>query len=108
MVLKRLHDHELTRCNMIRALCRFGQLQLASRILGDKGLFNGGYYYGLMEFLDMAFLRHYLWEDDLFVDIGANVGVCSILASGVAKARTIAFEPVKTTVKDCVDNVTIN
>ena len=54
---------------------------------------NMQYYGGLGEPDVEGFLLHYLRPDDLFVDIGANVGVMSVLAAGAAGARTIACEP---------------
>lgn len=44
------------------------------------------------EFHDLAFVAHFLRPGDLFVDVGANVGVYSI-AAAVAGADSIAFEP---------------
>jgi FkbM family methyltransferase len=41
----------------------------------------------------MAFTLHFLRPDDLFLDVGASIGNYTLLASGVFKARTIAFEP---------------
>ena len=32
-------------------------------------------------------------KSELFLDVGANIGSYTILASGVCRARTIAFEP---------------
>ena len=63
---------------------------------GDTGL-SGNYYVGLHEFRDMAFASHLLRKGDLFVDIGANLGSYSLIASGVCGARSIAFEPVPCT-----------
>ena len=54
---------------------------------------TGNVYCGLHEFVEMAFLLHLLRPDDLFLDIGANVGSYTVLASRVCGARTIAFEP---------------
>jgi FkbM family methyltransferase len=54
---------------------------------------TGNIYCGLHEFQDMAFTLHFLRSDDLFVDIGANIGSYTILASGVCRAKTVAFEP---------------
>ena len=51
------------------------------------------YYAGLMEFNDMAFLLHFLRSGEIFIDIGANSGTFSVLASFVPGARVIAFEP---------------
>ena len=37
---------------------------------------------------------HVLRKNDLFIDVGSNVGSFTILASKVVGANTIAFEPV--------------
>ena len=47
----------------------------------------------LVDFEEMSFLMHFLRPDDLFVDVGANIGAFTVLASGVAGAKTIAYEP---------------
>jgi FkbM family methyltransferase len=54
---------------------------------------TGNIYCGLHEFVEMAFLLHLLRRGDVFVDVGANIGSYTILASKVCGARTIAFEP---------------
>lgn len=54
---------------------------------------TGNLYVGLHEFEEMGFLLHFLRPKDAFLDIGANVGSYTVLASGVCGARTIAFEP---------------
>jgi FkbM family methyltransferase len=41
----------------------------------------------------MAFALHFLRPGDLFVDVGANVGSYTILASAVVGAQVLAFEP---------------
>jgi FkbM family methyltransferase len=66
-----------------------------TRLIAEHGMTGatGNIYCGLHEFVDMAFVLHYLGPDDTFLDIGANIGSYTILASGVRKARTIAFEP---------------
>jgi FkbM family methyltransferase len=69
---------------------------------------TGNIYVGLHEFPDMMFLLHFLKTADLFLDIGANVGTYSVLASGVCRARTLAFEPDPATVIDLRRNVEIN
>jgi FkbM family methyltransferase len=75
-----------------------------------KGLTGatGNLYCGLMEYHDMGFLLHFLREEDLFVDIGANVGAYTVLASGEIKSRTIAVEPVPDTYNNLVENVSVN
>lgn len=66
-----------------------------STLLGRSGMtgVTGNIYYGLHEFVEMAFIALLLRPGDLFADIGANAGTYSILASRVAGARTVAFEP---------------
>jgi FkbM family methyltransferase len=65
-------------------------------------------YTGLHDFKDCGFLLHLLREDDLFVDIGANVGVYTVLAAGAIGARAVTIEPVPETFKKLCSNVRIN
>jgi FkbM family methyltransferase len=51
------------------------------------------WYFGLSEYEEMNFVLDFLKKDDLFVDVGANVGTFSLLAAGIAEAQTIAIEP---------------
>jgi FkbM family methyltransferase len=74
---------------------------------GETGI-TGNLYCGLHEFADMAYLLHAIRPDDLFVDIGANVGAYTILASATANARSYCFEPVPTTFERLRDNININ
>lgn len=66
-----------------------------SHLLARRGLngVTGNLYYGLHEFVEMAFVAMLMRQDDLFADVGANAGTYTVLASKVAGARTIAFEP---------------
>jgi FkbM family methyltransferase len=102
-------EHPLARRRPVRAWLRFGWWQIQSRLRSDSSVqwiggqrlvvrrgmtgATGNIYLGLHEFTDMMLALHALREGDLFVDIGANVGTYTVLASGVCKARTIAFEP---------------
>lgn len=81
-----------------------------SKLLMWKGLTGatGNLYCGLMEYQDMSFLLHFLKDGDLFIDIGANVGVYTILASAEVKANTISIEPVPSTFNHLMDNIRIN
>ncbi|WP_156827211.1 FkbM family methyltransferase [Hyphomicrobium zavarzinii] len=69
---------------------------------------TGNIYCGLHEFVDMAFLLHLLRPGDLFVDVGANIGSYTVLASAVCGARSIAIEPDPGTVQSLKRNVEIN
>src|SRR5262245_33485687 len=102
-------SHPLVRGARAKALVRIASWQLRSRLqrevvvpwIADKKLVvrrgmtgaTGNVYVGLHEFTDMMFLLHFLRAGDLFLDIGANVGTYTVLASGVSKASTRAFEP---------------
>jgi FkbM family methyltransferase len=69
---------------------------------------TGNIYTGLHEFADMMFLLHFLRERDLFLDIGANVGTYTVLASGVCRAITHAFEPDPNSMRALQRNVSLN
>lgn len=65
-------------------------------------------YTGLYDLHEMLFLTHYLRPGDTFVDVGANVGVYTLLAAGVAGANAIAFEPIPSTFSKLSRNVAYN
>jgi FkbM family methyltransferase len=124
-VLKFITTHPLSRGKEIEAVIRFAKWQIGSRLVGgdvvhgwvngskflvragETGL-TGNVYTGLHEFADMGFLLHVLRKEDLFVDVGANVGSYSILAGGAVGARVCAFEPVLSTYNRLVQNVRLN
>ncbi|HSZ71492.1 MAG TPA: FkbM family methyltransferase [Cytophagaceae bacterium] len=123
--LKAITNHPLTKDNKIRTLIRFFKRGLLIRLhqggvvypfLGDtqllvkKGMSSAELqvYTGMYEFDDMFFVVHLLDKEDVFVDVGANVGVYTVLASGVKRARTIALEPDPDTFKNLLNNVALN
>ena len=55
--------------------------------------FRWNIYRGLFEYEDMLFLLHALRPENIFVDVGANVGAYTILSSKVVNAKSVAFEP---------------
>ena len=81
-----------------------------SRMLMSRGMRGAteNIYTGLSEFVDMSFLLHFLRAEDLFIDIGANVGAYTVLASAVAGAHCIALEPAPLTYGHLRDNVALN
>lgn len=122
--LRQYLNHPLGRRNRIATLARILRWQTGSRLLGAKAAMpfvndtrllvgtgmhgaTGNIYVGLMEFEDMAFVLHLLREDDGFLDVGANVGVYSILAASRG-ARVLAIEPVPATFEQLLDNVHLN
>ncbi len=74
---------------------------------GDLGL-TGNIYVGLDEFTDMAYLLHVLRAEDLFIDIGANHGSYTLLASAAIGACTYAFEPVPADHQRLTENIQLN
>ncbi len=80
-----------------------------TRLLVSPGMTGatGNIYCGLHEFESMAFASHLLRPNDLFLDVGANIGSYSILAASVG-AKCIAFEPVPTTYGWLLENINLN
>lgn len=75
--------------------------------IGETGL-TGNLYTGFMEYEDMLFLLHALDPGETFIDIGANIGAYTILASKVVGAKSISFEPLPETVERLKDQIQIN
>lgn len=124
-ILKHLMDHPLNTSNKAAALTRFLKWQIGSRLVPGDVVYNwinnskivanpgesgvtGNIYCGLHEFSDMAFLLHALRKSDLFVDVGANVGSYTVLASSAIGAKTICFEPVPATYNRLRTNIRLN
>ncbi len=123
--IKFIINHPLNQENKLGAIIRFARWQVGSRLVqgaivydwingsrflvknGETGL-TGNIYTGLHEFQDMAFLLHFLRSEDLFIDVGANVGSYTILACSAIGARGIAFEPVPSTYRRLVENMHLN
>ena len=105
--LRWVANHPLNRRCKTKAVWNFCVAQVAARLVpGDicrpfpnqtKLLISPGMkgaahfiFPGLCEFEEMAFVLHFLRPDDLFVDVGANVGAYTILASGAVGARSVS------------------
>lgn len=105
-----LLSHPLSQGQKCQALWRFAAWQIGARLvpgpvacpfangswlLAQPGMTGatGNVYVGLHEFEDMAFLLHYLRPDDLFVDVGANVGSYTVLAGAAIGAACLSIEP---------------
>lgn len=117
--------HPINRGRELASIARFIKWQIGSRLVpgkviykwingcrfiveqGETGL-TGNIYTGLHEFSDMGFILHVLRPEDTFVDIGANVGSYTLLASAVVGAYTFAYEPVPDTFRKLTDNIRLN
>ena len=69
---------------------------------------TGNLYSGLLDFNEMGLIIHFLRKEDLFFDIGANVGIYTLIASGIGGAATRSFEPVPDTYAILKGNIVIN
>lgn len=69
--------------------------------------FTQNIYCGLHEFAEIGYLLYVLTTDDLFVDVGANVGAYTILACAKG-ARRYCFEPVPCTFDRLKLNIRVN
>ncbi len=121
-----LKSHPLTQKHLIKAIYRYSAFHFVQFIhfnspcvypyignlkyyasIGEAGI-TANYYAGLEDFAEMSFLLHFLREGDLFVDVGANVGSYSLLASGMCLAKSIAIEPVPQTFQKLIANCKLN
>ncbi len=124
-IINSIASHPLAGKRKWHCLLRFARWQVGQKILPypvvytlvedsklvvSKGMTGatGNIYVGLLEFNEMSFVLHMLRENDVFGDIGANVGVYSILASVNAGAFTISAEPVPVTYAHLTRNVKVN
>lgn len=123
--LRFILTHPLNRSRKFGALVGYVRWQIGSRLVqgpvavpfvertrllvraGMRGA-TGNLYCGLHEFASMGLVLHALRFGDLFVDVGANIGSYTILASGVCGASTISIEPVQEAFRHLADNVNLN
>jgi FkbM family methyltransferase len=124
--LSHVWRHPLNQDARLAGIGRFVRWQLATRLLPgtevaipftdrakllvSRGMYGAtqNVYCGLNDFEDMSFLVHYLRDSDIFIDVGANVGAYTVLASAAAHAQTYAFEPSPAAIHSLRSNVEIN
>jgi len=124
-IIKSITSHPLNQANKLAAIIRFIKWQVVvrlnpypiiyqwtikSRLIVKRSMTGatGNLYCGMQDFEDMGFLLHFLREEDLFIDVGANIGSYSVLASSHVGADTLAFEPTSNTFKYLEDNIRLN
>jgi FkbM family methyltransferase len=124
-VLRHILDHPLNRGRSAAAVQNYLTWQVRSRLASGaiavpfvndsvlmvrRGMHGAtqNIYCGLADFHDMGFLLHLLRPGDLFADVGANVGSYTVLATAVAGARTVAFEPNPETFPALIANLKAN
>ena len=123
--LQFIHNHPLASRNRSLAISNWLRWQISSSILKmpvvcpwiepsklivERGMTGatGNIYAGLHEFVDMAFCLHLLRVGDLFVDVGANIGSYTVLASKVIGTNSLTLEPVPQTFERLQRNIDIN
>lgn len=124
-IIRGINRHPLASKNKVAGIKRFLKWQFVQKLMPypiicpfvddsklaiEKGMHGatGNLYTGLLEFSEMAFVLHVLRKGDLFGDIGANVGVFSVLASANAGADSIAVEPIPQTYAGMLRNIKLN
>ncbi|MEI9959690.1 MAG: FkbM family methyltransferase [Limisphaerales bacterium] len=123
--LRAAANHPVNRHRKFKAVMEYGFVQIAARLVpGDicvefpnhtrllvSPRMKGAAHYitpRLCEFEEMAFVMHFLRPDEMFVDVGANVGAFTIMAAGVAGARVVAFEASPDTYEMLRRNIQLN
>ncbi|MEO8884891.1 MAG: FkbM family methyltransferase [Mucilaginibacter sp.] len=123
--LREIFSDKYTLPQKVGSLYRFIKWQVISKVFKKKLVFKytsnsklllingfqaltGNYYFGISDPDVMPFLLHLLTPDDLFVDIGANGGAYTVLASAEKKGHTVAIEAAADTFKGLQQNIAIN
>ena len=123
--LKFILGHPVTRGHRARSLLHFLKWQIGSRLVPGPVVYSwiepsklivrrgatgvtGNVYCGLHDFSDMGYLLHVVSPDDLFIDVGANLGSYTVLACKARGARGCCFEPVPGTFDRLMENLRIN
>ena len=123
--LKFIWNHPLVKGERFRAFARYFYFHISTRIKNQERIIpfisstkinfnrdmNGtstNYFTCLSDFEEMMFLLHLLTPNDVFIDIGSNVGVWTLLASGVVGSNTMAIEPVPETFKKLISHMRLN
>lgn len=123
--LQYITQHPLNHADRRGSLLRYVKWQLGSRLVpgpvivpfvndtvfiaspGMTGV-TQNIYTGLSDFFDGAFLLHLLRTEDLFVDVGANAGIYTVLAAGAIGSMVISVEPIPQTFEKLCANIRIN
>src|SRR5436189_6431842 len=82
---------------------------LKMRLFGDSELCHL-IYCRSFEVTERAFLNHFLRPGDVFVDVGANIGLFTLIAASCVgpKGKVVAFEPTTVTYTRLVENIRLN
>lgn len=123
--VKDFKSHPLTKNNVSGALFRYIKFNIIQNLNSKPRIYNwinnlkfyaqkgdagivANIYFKLFDYEDSVFLLHHLKQNDLFVDVGANVGHYTMLAAGICGAEVIAFEPIPSTFLKLKKNLELN
>lgn len=126
-IIKDIWFHPANQSKRLRALYRFAIWQIYKRVIRrhiDIPVYNMTlrvypdstsasavlYFNGLPDYHEMQFINHYLRPGDAFIDVGANVGVYTLLAASVVGKNGFidAFEPHPKALERLRENIFIN
>ncbi len=124
-IIKYITSHPLSGKHKIKSVYNFFKWQITqtlfpkmveypfvgnTKFYARKGMeaATANIYTGLHEFNEMGFLLHFLRSEDMFVDVGANIGAYTILASGYIGCKSICIEPVLVTYDILLKNINLN
>jgi FkbM family methyltransferase len=123
--IREILNNDYTIAQKIHSLYRFVKWQITCKILKKTLAFKytpnsklllingfqavtGNYYFGISDLDVMPFLLHLLRPNDLFIDMGANGGAYTVLASAEKGAYTVAIEAAADTFKGLQQNINLN
>lgn len=121
----RIWSHPENRRRRLRALATYGTWQLSERTLRrprtvrltptrkircypHSPVASSVMYYGLPDPMEMRFLLRFLSAGDVFLDVGAHLGLYTVLASSVAGVHVVALEPSTAAFARLQENIELN
>ena len=124
-IVSLIYSHPLNKKDRISQIFKFFFWQLNCLTLKKKIIYKvtnnfslyivprqrsatANYYLKLHEYVEMLLICHFLDENDLFVDVGSNIGEYALLAAGETKCNSLAIEPVESTFNFLKRNVELN
>ncbi|WP_414623421.1 FkbM family methyltransferase [Calothrix sp. CCY 0018] len=82
---------------------------LKLRCYPDSQSASAAIYCGIYDYHEMNFVLRYLREEDSFLDIGANIGIYTLLAASKIKSGSIfSFEALPTNYRRLEENINLN
>lgn len=100
---------ELSEMSHIESVEVFLKSKLKIRLYTDS-LLSKFIYFDIFENDEIQFTTRFLKKDDVFIDIGSNIGLFSLHASPIVGkyGKVICFEPSNITFKRLQENITLN